>query len=99
MGNTKSKNDKFSIALLQLSFGKNPDDNLKKAVSWVEKAAKKGANVICLPELFRSQYFCQTEDIANFKLAETVPGPSTEAVSKIAKKYGAAVIVLCSKKS
>ncbi len=93
MGNTKSKNDKFSIALLQLSFGKNPDDNLKKAVSWVEKAAKKGANVICLPELFRSQYFCQTEDIANFKLAETVPGPSTEAVSKIAKKYGAAVIV------
>jgi N-carbamoylputrescine amidase len=73
--------------------GRDADTNLKKAVSLVEKAAKDGAEVICLPELFRSQYFCQTEDIANFELAETIPGPSTAAVSKVAKKHKVAVVV------
>ena len=68
--------NKFTIGLVQLSFSKNPDDNLNKAVSWIEQAAKSGAQVVCLPELFRSQYFCQTEDINNFNLAESIPGPS-----------------------
>jgi N-carbamoylputrescine amidase len=84
---------KFKIGLLQIAIGKNPDDNLKKAVSWIDKAAKKGAQVICLPELFRSQYFCQTEDLENFKLAETIPGPSTETISKTAKKNKVVVVV------
>ncbi|HUI29928.1 MAG TPA: carbon-nitrogen hydrolase [Candidatus Acidoferrales bacterium] len=84
---------KFTVSLLQMAIGKNPDDNLKKAVSWIEKAAKNGAQVICLPELFRSLYFCQTEDMTNFNLAETIPGSSTETISKVAKKNKVVVIV------
>ena len=84
---------KFTVGLIQMAPGRDADTNLKKAVSLVEKAAKDGAEVICLPELFRSQYFCQTEDIANFELAETIPGPSTAAVSKVAKKHKVAVVV------
>ncbi len=84
---------KFTVGLIQMAIGKDVDSNLKKAVSLVERAAKDGAEVICLPELFRSQYFCQTEDIGNFGLAETIPGPSTAAVSKVAKKHKAVVIV------
>ncbi|MCL4510810.1 MAG: carbon-nitrogen hydrolase [Bacteroidetes bacterium] len=76
-----------------MAVGKDVNDNLRKAVSWIEKAAKKGAEVICLPELFRSQYFCQTEDIRNFELAETIPGPSTEAISKVVKKHKVVVVV------
>ena len=53
----KSTANKFKIGLIQISLSKNPNDNLEKAVTWIERAAKKGANVICLPELFRSQYF------------------------------------------
>ncbi len=84
---------KFTVGLLQMVVGKDVNDNLKKAVSWIERAAKKGAEVICLPELFRSQYFCQTEDIRNFELAETIPGPSTEAISKVVKKHKVVVVV------
>ncbi len=84
---------KFTVGLLQMAVGKDVNDNLRKAVSWIEKAAKKGAEVICLPELFRSQYFCQTEDIRNFELAETIPGPSTEAISKVVKKHKVVVVV------
>ena len=53
---------KYTVGLIQLAFSDNPDDNLKKTLSWVEKAANQGAQVICLPELYRSQYFCQKED-------------------------------------
>ena len=59
-------NEKFIIGLIQLALGKDQKENLNKAVSWIDKTAKKGAQVICLPELFRSQYFCQKEDINNF---------------------------------
>jgi N-carbamoylputrescine amidase len=89
----KNHPKKFKVGLIQLAFGKNPDDNLKKAVIWIEKAAKKGAQVICLPELFRSQYFCQSENIDNYDLAETIPGPSTDAVSKVAKKLKVVVVL------
>ena len=93
MSKTKSTaSKKFKIGLIQISVSNNPTENLKKAITWIERAAKKGANVICLPELFRSQYFCQKEDIANFNLAETIPGPSTEALSKICKKLGVVVV-------
>jgi N-carbamoylputrescine amidase len=83
---------KFTIGLLQMALSKNPDDNLKKAVDLVEKAVKRGAQVVCLPELFRSQYFCQKEDIENFNLAETIPGPSTDALGKIAKKHKIVIV-------
>ncbi len=85
--------NKFTIGLIQLAFNKKPEKNLKKAIDWIEKAAKEGAEVICLPELFLSQYFCQSENHDYFNLAETIPGPATEAISKIAKKNKVVVIV------
>ena len=84
---------KFNIGLIQISLSKDINKNLEKAVEWVIKAAKEGAQVICLPELFRSQYFCQTEDIKNFNLAETIPGQSTNTISEAAKKFKVSVIV------
>ena len=89
----KKQNSKFKIGLIQISLSKDPDKNLKKAVEWVSKAAKKGAQVICLPELFRSQYFCQSENIDYFELAESIPGPSTEAIARVSKKNKVVVIV------
>jgi N-carbamoylputrescine amidase len=82
----------FNVGLIQMRCSADPRDNLERAIARVREAAKAGANVICLPELFRSQYFCQTEDHANFELAEPIPGPSTEALSKIAKETHAVVI-------
>ncbi len=70
----------------------DPVYNLRRAVSKVREAAKDGASVICLPELFRTRYFCQSEDTAAFELAEPVPGPTTDALSKVAKGTGAVVI-------
>lgn len=84
---------KFNIGLVQIAFVKDPNENLAKAVEWIGKAAKEGAEVICLPELFRSQYFCQSENIDYFDLAETIPGPSTKAISEVAKRFGVTVVV------
>jgi len=75
-----------TVGLIQMSCGPEPETNLKKAIGRIGEAAKKGARIVCLPELFRSQYFCQNEDVKNFKLAETIPGPSTEALSKVARQ-------------
>ena len=80
------------IGLLQAACGAGPDANLKKTLALAERAAKQGAQIICTQELFRSQYFCQTEDHKNFALAEKIPGPSTEAFSKLAKKHKVVVI-------
>jgi len=85
--------NKFSVGLVQMALSKNQNENLDKAVSKIEEAAKAGADVICLPELFRSQYFCQVEDTKNFDLAETIPGLSTKTISKIAKDKNVIVIV------
>lgn len=71
----------------------NPPENLERAVDKVAEAARNGAQVICLPELFRSQYFCQKEDAALFDLAESVPGPSTDALAKIAKTHRVTILV------
>ena len=84
---------KLTIALIQMSCGVAPQENLVAAVAKVEEAARGGAKVICLPELFRSPYFCQTEDTALFDLAEPVPGPSTEALSEVAGKHNVVMIV------
>ena len=83
----------LTIALVQMSCGAVPLDNLGSALAKVEEAARRGAKVICLPELFRSQYFCQKEDPALFDLAESVPGPSTEALGKVAGKHKVVIIV------
>ncbi len=84
---------KFMIGLIQMALSENTDDNLNKAVDRIEDAVKQGAQVICLPELFRSKYFCQKEDIQNFNLAETIPGPSTNTLSKIAMKHKVVIVV------
>jgi N-carbamoylputrescine amidase len=84
---------KYTIGLLQLAFSSDTNDNLKKTLSWVEQAAKKGANVICLPELYRSQYFCQKEESSLFDLAETIPGPSTISFQKAAADLNVSIVV------
>ena len=86
-------NDRFQIGLIQLSCSPDPDVNLEKAVQRVREAGRNGAQIICLPELFRTQYFCQREDPALFDLAETIPGPTTEAMSKVAVETKAVVVV------
>jgi len=81
------------LGLLQAQCSSDPAANLKKNLQMAERAAKQGAQIICTQELFRSQYFCQAEDHENFKLAEPIPGPSTAAFQKIAKKHGVVIIV------
>jgi len=83
---------KFNIGLIQMACTPDPEENLRRAEARVAAAADQGALVICLPELFRSQYFCQREDVALFDLAEPVPGPSTQALGKIAREKQVVVI-------
>jgi N-carbamoylputrescine amidase len=88
-----SSNRKFRVGLVQMAMSPSPDENLATAARKVEEAARQGAQVVCLPELFRSPYFCQREDAALFDLAENVPGPSTETFTALAEKLGVAVVV------
>src|SRR2546423_3203490 len=92
--NVKKSNSSriVNIALTQMPCSPDPDKNLARQLNLIERAAKSGANIICTQELFRSQYFCQVEDHRFFKLAETIPGPSTDAFSKLAKKHKAVII-------
>ncbi len=83
---------KFTLGLVQMACSPDPEENLRRALGRVEEAARSGAKVVCLPELFRSQYFCQREDAASFELAEPVPGPTTEALGKVARQ--ACVVVI-----
>jgi N-carbamoylputrescine amidase len=84
--------DRFQVGLVQLSCSPDPDANLEKAVQRVRESARNGAQIVCLPELFRTQYFCQREDPALFDLAETIPGPTTEAMAKVAANVKTVVI-------
>ena len=84
--------DVIPVGLVQMSCATDTAANLDKAVERVREAARRGAGIICLQELFRSQYFCQKEDTANFDLAETIPGPSTEALARVAREAGVVVI-------
>jgi N-carbamoylputrescine amidase len=86
------KTDKAKIGLVQMTCGPEPEKNFERALKFIREAAKKGAGIICLPELFRSQYFCQTEDHANFELAEEIPGRSTDALAELAKKLGVTIV-------
>jgi N-carbamoylputrescine amidase len=83
----------FRIALIQMAMSPDPGRNLLTAVARATEAAKAGARVVCLPELFRSHYFAQQEDAAFFDLAEPVPGPSTEALAQVARAHQAVVVV------
>ena len=74
--------DMTKIALIQMRCGAEPEKNLARAIEFIRDAARQGAEIVCLPELFRSQYFCQTEDHKNFDLAEEVPGKSTGALGR-----------------
>ena len=83
---------RFKVGLVQMAMSPEPAKNLDRAVARVKEARRAGADVVCLPELFRSQYFCQREDASQFDLAEPVPGPTTEALGQAAKETGAVVV-------
>jgi N-carbamoylputrescine amidase len=83
---------RFRVGLVQMSMSADPADNTARAVELLREAARRGAQVVCLPELYRSPYFCQKEDADLFDLAEPVPGPSTEALGRAAKEAGVAVV-------
>src|SRR5437763_3633187 len=80
------------IALVQMRCGPDPETNFARAIDFIRDAAKERARIVCLPELFRSQYFCQTEDHKNFALAEEVPGKSTSALADVARKLGLVIV-------
>ena len=83
---------KVTLGLLQHACTPDPAANLALTLAMAERAAKAGARIVCTQELFRSSYFCQSEDYANFSLAESIPGPTTEAFQKLARKRKVVVI-------
>lgn len=83
---------KLRVGLVQMQCAENTDANIERAIAGVEEAAGKGAEVICLPELFRSRYFCQSEDVAFFDLAESIPGPSTARLAEVARQRKVTII-------
>src|SRR6201982_1712884 len=80
------------IALIQMRCGPEPEENFKRAIQFIRDAAKQGARIVCLPELFRSQYFCQTENHKNFELAEEVPGRSTLVLGDVARENSVVIV-------
>src|SRR5579871_5819929 len=84
--------NKVKVGLVQMSCSNNKEQNLQKTIEKTTEAASKGAQIICLQELFTSLYFCDVEDYENFKLAESIPGPSTDALGKLAGELGVVII-------
>jgi N-carbamoylputrescine amidase len=82
----------FRLGLVQMSCGTNASENLDKAAAFTREAAQQGAQIVCLPELFRTQYFCQREDAHLFDLAEAIPGPTTDFLARIAKECAVAIV-------
>jgi N-carbamoylputrescine amidase len=82
----------LTVGLVQMAMSVDPAENMKRAVEGVREAAGRGAKLVVLPELFRSPYFCQSEDAAFFRLAEAIPGPSTEALGKVAAETGITLV-------
>jgi len=87
------RKNKYNIAVIQLNLNNTPENNLKKCLQWVKDAAKQGAEVISLPELYSSHYFCQSENVDNFALAEPLYSTSFIAFSALAKELGVVIIV------
>jgi N-carbamoylputrescine amidase len=88
----REKKRTVTVAITQMAVGDDVNANLKNQARLIEQAAKQGAQIVCTQELFRSKYFCQLEDHRFFKLAETIPGPSTELFGKIAKKHKLVIV-------
>ncbi len=84
--------DAFRVGLVQMSCSPDPENNLNRAVDFVREAAGRGAQVVCLPELFRTQYFCQREDATLFDLAEPIPGPTTTRLTEVARQQKVAIV-------
>ena len=80
------------VGLTQMAASADPKQNLRHQLTLLEQAANAGAKILCTPELFTSRYFCQVEDHRFFKLAETIPGPSTDALGKLARKHNAVIV-------
>jgi N-carbamoylputrescine amidase len=91
MADKRSK-EEINVALIQMKMLQDPSENLKRAVEKINEAGKKGAEIVCLPELFRSLYFCQDEDESNFKLAEPIPGETTDRLAEVAERNNLAII-------
>ena len=89
---TTSDTRSVTLGLVQMRCGTDPEENMGKAIAGVRKAAARGAQIVCLQELFRSQYFCQTEDHGHFALAEPIPGPSTERLGPLAAEIGVVIV-------
>jgi N-carbamoylputrescine amidase len=87
-----SSQEKFKLALVQMACSGDAEKNLDRAAGFIRQAARQGAAIACLPELFRSPYFCQREDPAQFDRAEPIPGPTTEAIARVAREAGVVVI-------
>jgi N-carbamoylputrescine amidase len=90
--NTHQAPGSVTLGLVQMSCAPDPAVNMAKAMKEVREAARRGAQIICLQELFRSQYFCQTEDHKFFGLAEPIPGPSTAELGKLAAELGVVIV-------
>ena len=88
MGNAR----KYKIGLVQMRMGPDPEANFAAAVEHIREAVRRGAEIVCLPELFRAQYFCQREDLRLFDLAEAIPGPSTQKLGEVARESGVAIV-------
>jgi N-carbamoylputrescine amidase len=82
----------IKVGLVQMSCSQNAQQNMDKAINGIRDASKKGAQIVCLQELFLSLYFCDVEDYENFKLAEAIPGPSTEVLGKLANELNVVII-------
>lgn len=82
-----------TIGLVQMAMGVDPGENLRRATQLIAQAAERGAELVCLPELFLQRYFCQHEDVRHFDLAEPIPGPTTEALAAVARRERVALIV------
>ena len=89
---TNLSQSSVTLGLVQHQCAVEPDVNMRKAVQGIRDAAARGAQIVCLQELFRSQYFCQVEDHRFFDLAEPIPGPSTEALCALAAELGIVIV-------
>src|SRR5438552_19216530 len=83
---------KTRVAVMRRKCSAEPEKNVARAIDFIRDATKQGTQVVCLPELFQSQYFCQSEDHGNFKMAEEVPGGSTIALGESARELGIVII-------
>jgi N-carbamoylputrescine amidase len=87
-----TQQNQFTIGLVQMRCEADAAANLDRAIAGIRQAATDGANIVCLPELFRSPYFCQREDASLFDLAEAIPGPTTERLGKVARELGVVIV-------